>query len=74
MDVILKSDRASVGRSGKTSLIHGGPTSQLTGLKGPAANVLEDRGLHIVDHDRKKKFAPEILLLPKVFNRLHEKS
>lgn len=35
-----QSNRASVGRSGKTSLIHGGPTSQLTGLKGPAANVL----------------------------------
>ena len=36
----FQSDRASVGCAGKTSLILGGPTSQLTGLKGSAANVL----------------------------------
>ncbi|MCI4375370.1 hypothetical protein PGIGA_G00108680 [Pangasianodon gigas] len=35
-----QSHRASVGCAGQTSLIHGGPTSQLTGLKGSAANVL----------------------------------
>uniref|UniRef100_A0A6Q2Z8I9 Arrestin, beta 2a n=1 Tax=Esox lucius TaxID=8010 RepID=A0A6Q2Z8I9_ESOLU len=31
---------ASVGCAGQTGLIHGGPTLQLTGLKGSAANVL----------------------------------
>ncbi|KAF7656197.1 hypothetical protein LDENG_00045110, partial [Lucifuga dentata] len=35
-----QSNRASVGCAGKTSPIHGGPTSQLTGLKGFAANAL----------------------------------
>ncbi|KAK3543232.1 hypothetical protein QTP70_014109 [Hemibagrus guttatus] len=35
-----QSNRASVGCAGQTSLIHGGPTSQLTGLKGSAANIL----------------------------------
>ncbi|KAK3569192.1 hypothetical protein QTP86_026470, partial [Hemibagrus guttatus] len=35
-----QSNPASVGCAGQTSLIHGGPTSQLTGLKGSAANIL----------------------------------
>ncbi|KAF7666841.1 hypothetical protein LDENG_00089500, partial [Lucifuga dentata] len=35
-----QSNRASEGCAGKISQIHGGPTSQLTGLKGFAANVL----------------------------------
>ncbi len=35
-----QSNRASVGCAGKTSPIHGGPTSQLTGLKGSAASIL----------------------------------
>ncbi|MBN3305358.1 IRF3 factor, partial [Amia calva] len=35
-----QSNRASVGCAGQTSPIHGGPTSQLTGLKGSAVNVL----------------------------------
>ena len=35
-----QSNRASVGCAGQTSPIHGGPTSQLTGLKGSAANIL----------------------------------
>ncbi|KAK3560189.1 hypothetical protein QTP86_000653 [Hemibagrus guttatus] len=36
----LKSNRVSVGCAGQTSQIHGGPTSQLTGLKGSSANIL----------------------------------
>ncbi|KAK3555557.1 hypothetical protein QTP86_021782, partial [Hemibagrus guttatus] len=35
-----QSNPASVGCAGQTSLIHGGPTSQLAGLKGSAANIL----------------------------------
>lgn len=35
-----QSDGRSVLSSGKTSLIHGGPTTQLIGLKGCAANIL----------------------------------
>ncbi|KAK3534682.1 hypothetical protein QTP86_020344 [Hemibagrus guttatus] len=35
-----QSNPASVGCAGQKSLIHGGPTSQLTGLKGSAANIL----------------------------------
>ena len=35
-----QSNRASLKCAGQTSLIHGGPTSQLTGLKGSAANIL----------------------------------
>ena len=35
-----QSNRASVGCAGQISPIHGGPTSQLTGLKGSAANIL----------------------------------
>ena len=33
-------NKASVGCAGQTSPIHGGPTSQLTGLKGSPANIL----------------------------------
>ncbi|KAK3539460.1 hypothetical protein QTP70_008489 [Hemibagrus guttatus] len=35
-----QSNRASVGCARQTSPIHGGPTSQLTGLKGSAASIL----------------------------------
>ena len=35
-----QSNQAFVGCAGQTSLIHGGPTSQLTGLKESAANIL----------------------------------
>ncbi|MBN3308071.1 DISC1 protein, partial [Amia calva] len=35
-----QSNQASMGCAGQTSPIHGGPTSQFTGLKGSAANVL----------------------------------
>ena len=35
-----QSNWASVGCAGQTSQIYGGPTSQLTGLKGSAANIL----------------------------------
>ena len=35
-----QSNRASVGSVGQTSLIHGGPTSQLTRLKGSASYIL----------------------------------
>ncbi|XP_053538195.1 disks large homolog 3 isoform X3 [Ictalurus punctatus] len=38
--LISQSNRGSVGCDGQTSPIHGGPTLQLTGLKGSAANVL----------------------------------
>ena len=36
----LNSNRASVGCAEQTSPIHGGPTLQLTGLQGSAANIL----------------------------------
>ncbi|KAK3566847.1 hypothetical protein QTP86_004549 [Hemibagrus guttatus] len=35
-----QSNRASVGRAEQASPIHGGPTSQLTGFKGSAANIV----------------------------------
>ena len=35
-----QSNQASVGRAGQTNAIHEGPTSQLTALKGSAANIL----------------------------------
>ena len=42
-----QSNRASVGCTEPTSLIHdGGPTSQLTGLKGSAANLAHLQGSH----------------------------
>uniref|UniRef100_A0AAY5K1J4 CCHC-type domain-containing protein n=1 Tax=Esox lucius TaxID=8010 RepID=A0AAY5K1J4_ESOLU len=37
---LLKNRDAFVGCAGQTSPIHGGPTSQLTGLEGSAANIL----------------------------------
>lgn len=36
----FQSDQASVECAGQGSLIHGGPTSRLTGLKGSTANIL----------------------------------
>lgn len=36
----FQSSRATVGRAGQTSPTHGGPASQLPGLKGSAANIL----------------------------------
>ncbi|KAK3564655.1 hypothetical protein QTP86_024529, partial [Hemibagrus guttatus] len=48
-----QSNRASVGCAGQTSLIHGGPTSQLRGLvKGSADNILvPDTTAHLQGSD-----------------------
>ncbi|KAK3569465.1 hypothetical protein QTP86_031433 [Hemibagrus guttatus] len=39
-NALSQSNQASLGCAGQMTLIHGGPTSQLTGLEGSAANIL----------------------------------